>query len=118
MKWTVPALLLMAICGCGPTGGDTAPTSTNAAASGAADAETGALGDVSGETETGSAVELACLSDEQRALVGVPIGEAQASLPADTRVIAPGALVTQEYNPLRVNADIDSNTVVTRVWCG
>lgn len=59
-----------------------------------------------------------CLTDEQQALVGRSEAEARLVLPGNARIIAPDALITQDYLPNRVNADLNSKGVVTRVWCG
>lgn len=34
------------------------------------------------------------------------------------RVLTPGAGATRDYNPARVNLDVDGEGVITRVWCG
>ncbi|MEM6480525.1 MAG: I78 family peptidase inhibitor [Pseudomonadota bacterium] len=34
------------------------------------------------------------------------------------RIITPGSIVTNEYNPQRVNVDVDGNNVITNVRCG
>ncbi|MCB9978907.1 MAG: hypothetical protein H6862_04820 [Rhodospirillales bacterium] len=34
------------------------------------------------------------------------------------RVILPGAMVTQDFSPARVNLDLDDKGVIRRVWCG
>ncbi|MEX0339737.1 MAG: I78 family peptidase inhibitor [Arenibacterium sp.] len=64
------------------------------------------------------AVAYACLSDEQRALVGQPVSVAIPVLPENARILRPDALYTQDYRPTRINADVDDKEIVTRVWCG
>lgn len=34
------------------------------------------------------------------------------------RVIPPGAMVTQDFSPARVNLDLDESGLIRRVWCG
>ena len=34
------------------------------------------------------------------------------------RLVPPGALVTQEYLPQRLNIETDAAGVITRFWCG
>lgn len=80
--------------------------------------ETTVVTDETTSTTQERPIHLACLSDEQLALVGTPLDQARTSLPENVRVIQPGALYTQEYQPTRVNADVDANSVITRVWCG
>ena len=59
-----------------------------------------------------------CLTEEQNALVGGSEAEARLLLPGTARIIGPDTLITQDYIPNRVNADLNSKGIVTRVWCG
>lgn len=59
-----------------------------------------------------------CLTEEQQALVGRSEAEARVVLPGNARIIGPDTLITQDYIPNRVNADLNSSGTVTRVWCG
>jgi Peptidase inhibitor I78 family len=34
------------------------------------------------------------------------------------RVLGPGAMMTQDYSPSRVNLETDADGKITRVWCG
>lgn len=34
------------------------------------------------------------------------------------RILKPGAMMTMDHNPQRINVEHDDNGVVTRVWCG
>lgn len=34
------------------------------------------------------------------------------------RIVAPGDIVTQEYNPLRMNFYVNASGIITRVTCG
>lgn len=40
------------------------------------------------------------------------------TLPAGTRVIAPGMAITEDYRPDRLNIDLDEKDRIVRVWCG
>lgn len=37
---------------------------------------------------------------------------------AGTRIIEPGMPVTADYNPMRLNFDLDGRGRIARVWCG
>lgn len=52
------------------------------------------------------------------AMVGTSI--AAITLPADlnARVIPPDSAITMDFQPSRINFDLDANGVVTRIWCG
>ena len=97
MRWMIPALVVLAACGGKEKTIETSTTVT--------------------ETET-EAVYLACLSDAQKAMVGMPLDQARPELPADARIIGPDELVTQEYLPNRVNVNVTADQTITRVWCG
>ncbi len=60
----------------------------------------------------------ACLSEEQKALVGQSAAVAEAQLPAAARILAPDTVYEQNYLPNRVNADLDRRGTVVRMWCG
>lgn len=34
------------------------------------------------------------------------------------RILAPGAMMTMDHNPKRINVEHDKKMIVTRVWCG
>ena len=60
-----------------------------------------------------------CQLDQVRAFVGQPVSYAPvSSLDRPVRVIGPDDIVTQEYNPRRVNFYTDAYGTVTRVSCG
>lgn len=40
------------------------------------------------------------------------------TFPAPMRVIKPGMAITMDYNPERLNIDVDAKGIITRVWCG
>lgn len=51
--------------------------------------------------------------------VGHRLGEAQGHLGAGpVRVIHPGDMVTQDYDPARLNVEVDADGVITRLRCG
>ena len=60
----------------------------------------------------------ACNPNGYGTLVGKSI--AAITLPADRdiRVITPGMAVTLDYNPERLNIEIDQTGVIRRVYCG
>ena len=60
----------------------------------------------------------ACLSEAQRALPGKHVSAGAALLPSNARIIPPDGLVTQDYQPNRVNVNTDSAGIITRIWCG
>jgi Peptidase inhibitor I78 family len=71
------------------------------------------------EVETGDATEESCGLAEVEALVGESL--AAVTMPAregPVRVIEPGQAITMDFNPSRLNIDLDSAGVITRVWCG
>ncbi|WP_339695043.1 I78 family peptidase inhibitor [Celeribacter baekdonensis] len=39
-------------------------------------------------------------------------------LPAGTRIIPPGRMVTKDFRPERTNIDLDATGRIIRVWCG
>ncbi|MFD2853810.1 hypothetical protein ACFSZS_01970 [Seohaeicola zhoushanensis] len=51
---------------------------------------------------------MACLSPREKALVGQPLAIAQAVMPAGTRFIPPGGVITMDYRQDRHNADYDA----------
>lgn len=60
----------------------------------------------------------ACLSPQERGLVGQQLAVARAVMPAGTRFIPPGGVITMDFRADRHNAEYDANGVVTRVYCG
>ena len=71
------------------------------------------------EVEIGDATEESCGLAQVEAFVGQPL--AAVTMPArdaPLRVIRPGQAVTMDFNPSRLNVDLDENGVITRVWCG
>ncbi len=60
----------------------------------------------------------ACLTEEQKALLGQDEAAARAVLPDDARIIPPNSMITQDHRPNRVNVDLDEAGKVIRIWCG
>ncbi|MCB1341102.1 MAG: hypothetical protein KDK24_08565 [Pseudooceanicola sp.] len=60
----------------------------------------------------------ACLSPQERGLVGQQLAIARAVMPAGTRFIPPDGVITMDFRADRHNAEYDANGVVTRVFCG
>ncbi len=100
-RWVLPGLFL-ALAACGSKKTETTTTVT---------------------TETTTTTEVnqvysACLSDAQRALPGKHVSAGAALLPANARIVPPDGLITQDYQPNRVNVNTDSQGLITRIWCG
>ena len=70
---------------------------------------------------TGPALTVAAtrcdLSQHQR-LVGMNIGEVYLPTQLDRREISPGQVVTQDYQPRRLNIFMDAKGWIARVTCG
>ncbi len=62
---------------------------------------------------------LACGASPDSNLVGQSVDILAAmTFPAPMRVIKPGMAITMDYNPKRLNIDVDDKGIITRVWCG
>ena len=60
-----------------------------------------------------------CGVADHEALVGQPLSAFdQSALDRPVRIIPPGGIVTMEYNPRRLNVDLDSASNIVRFWCG
>lgn len=67
------------------------------------------------EPPAGDACGAAALQD----LVGQPASVLAAmTFPAPTRVIRPGQAVTMDYNPARLNIEVNAAEIIFRVGCG
>ncbi len=71
------------------------------------------------------AMEMTCNPDAAKTdLVGQPANDANiekarvASGAEVVRVIPPDTMVTMEFNPVRLNVDVDANGVITNLRCG
>ena len=61
----------------------------------------------------------ACDPDDFAHLIGQPRAAVEAlTFDGPMRIIPPGARVTMDFRPDRINFDLDENGVVTRVRCG
>lgn len=58
----------------------------------------------------------ACGAAGFQGLVGLPA--AGHGFPPGTRIIPPGAAVTMDHRPDRLNVETDEDGVITRVYCG
>jgi len=60
-----------------------------------------------------------CYAADHTELVGQPLSAFdQSTLDQPVRIIPPGGIVTMEYNPRRLNVDLDGNSTIVRFWCG
>ena len=63
--------------------------------------------------------EQTCGADPDSALIGQSADVLAAMIfPAPMRIIKPGMAITMDYNPDRLNIDIDKHNKISRVWCG
>ncbi|SFO93257.1 I78 family peptidase inhibitor [Tranquillimonas alkanivorans] len=71
------------------------------------------MDEASGPTGEGS-----CGADGYGSLVGAQL--AAVTMPADlnARIIGPDTMVTQDYQPGRLNIVVDEDGYITRVYCG
>jgi hypothetical protein len=61
----------------------------------------------------------ACGAAALQGLVGQPEAVlASMTLTVPVRVIRPGQAVTMDFNPSRLNFDIDERGRIARIWCG
>lgn len=95
-SWILMSGVSLALAGCGPAelASDTPPRLEEA-----------------GPDECGVA--------ENEALVGEPVTAFnKAAWPEPVRIIPVGGIVTTEYNPKRLNIDLNSRNEIVRFWCG
>lgn len=60
-----------------------------------------------------------CGVADHETLVGQPLSAFdQSGLDQPVRIIPPGGIVTMEYNPRRLNVDLDGASNIVRFWCG
>ncbi|WP_136636422.1 I78 family peptidase inhibitor [Pseudooceanicola onchidii] len=61
-----------------------------------------------------------CRPSAYKALVGKSLGTAEQTIAEGpkVRIFGPGAILTDEFNPERVNIVSDDGKIVTRVYCG
>ncbi len=61
----------------------------------------------------------ACGASGLQDLVGQEVGVVAAmTFPAPMRIIRPGEAVTMEFNPARLNFELDGANRIARVYCG
>ena len=60
----------------------------------------------------------ACGAERMQDLVGQSFDGVRARFPDRARIIPPNSPVTQDYRPDRLNADLDGDGLITRIWCG
>ncbi|WP_294090424.1 I78 family peptidase inhibitor [Sphingomonas sp.] len=58
----------------------------------------------------------ACKAEQYHGFIGAPL--AATTLPVGVRVIEPGAILTQDYVPTRLNALVDARGSITGFRCG
>lgn len=111
--WAIAALVLLAACA-------DLPDDTMSAEVPAATQPNPGFGGIEGLERPAAEFEVltACLSEEQKSLVGQPVSQARAALPSTARIIGPDDIFVQDYRPNRMNADYNAQGVVTRMWCG
>ncbi|MEM7318057.1 MAG: I78 family peptidase inhibitor [Pseudomonadota bacterium] len=59
-----------------------------------------------------------CKAEALAASVGQPLSSFNAVLPENTRVLEPGSVATQEYNPARTNVHVSGDGTILQVYCG
>jgi hypothetical protein len=61
-----------------------------------------------------------CGADRLSALIGQPVEmvEAVSARPGTLRIIRPGDAITEDYSETRLNAELDANDRIIRLWCG
>ena len=99
MRLALPAFLLLAACG-----GTNAPVTPVSTSGGSTPRVTGDLGSCNAAALAGS--------------VGQHVDTVRASLPAPHRVLEPGAAMTQDFRPDRLNVYVDGGAVIQRLTCG
>ena len=61
---------------------------------------------------------VSCGANKVQDLLGQPISGLRARFPDSARIIPPGAAITEDYNPDRLNVDLDGVGSIKRIWCG
>jgi hypothetical protein len=62
----------------------------------------------------------ACGAAARANLIGQPgrLLEEMSSIQGTVRLIPPGAAITEDYSETRLNADLDDQGRIVRLWCG
>jgi hypothetical protein len=62
--------------------------------------------------------ENACGAAQMQVLIGTPVAAQDFSGHDAVRILPPGAMVTMDYRPDRLNVEHDAGGVITRIACG
>ncbi|MGX0974607.1 hypothetical protein ACSSVY_000303 [Roseovarius sp. MBR-51] len=63
--------------------------------------------------------ENACGAAQMQTLIGTPVAAQDFSnSAAAVRILPPGAMMTMDHRPDRLNVEHDADGVITRIWCG
>jgi Peptidase inhibitor I78 family len=73
-----------------------------------------------GQAETETPLPDTCGAARLSALIGRPgkVLEEMSSVRGPVRLIRPGDAITEDYSETRMNADLDADGLITRIWCG
>jgi len=59
-----------------------------------------------------------CGADQLKGLIGQDSAILrEIELPENLRVVHPGMMLTQDYQPARLNIAVDKDGIINRVWC-
>lgn len=113
MRFTVPALLILAMTACAPSTPDDRETDEPVA---------GGERALPGPSEGGGGGELAeielCDAKDYRVLVGTDVKLTSFPEGANLRVFGENDIVTQDYIPQRTNIVHDTSDQIIRIYCG
>ena len=59
-----------------------------------------------------------CAARQLQGLLGTPVNQADLTGQDPLRIIPPNSAVTMDYNPERLNIEIDESGTITSVTCG
>lgn len=108
------ALLGLSACSSAPIEPEPLPVDPALAA---AQAEADAQAEAESRAEMEDALR-ECKAVDLLDQVGQPGTGLALELPAGARMIEPGSIVTQDYQPQRINVDLDTDGNISRIWCG
>lgn len=60
----------------------------------------------------------ACGAAQMQALIGTPVAAQDFTGRDAVRILPPGAMMTMDHRPDRLNIEHDADGVITRIWCG
>ena len=112
LSLTLAACFAIAACGSSPSEPDPALLEPAAAAE---VADTRTPDEIRAEAEAALAE---CKGADWLDEIGKPGAPLALELPQNARIIKPGSIITQDYNPQRINVDLDQAGNVSRIWCG